>query len=142
MYAQTSNRFTRLPNGVHYRFVSRFDVEAERQKEWEQSAEGKAARAQQKLKDAREADFTMAEKAKAYALATKEFKGTAHDVIQIQEVWHKDGDVRVAALDLLVMYHVSAERDMGVDGEVEDCVHIIVYRDGSNPKKLYSTSYC
>jgi hypothetical protein len=142
-YPQTMKRFVRLPNGVHYRVVNRFDVEAERQREWEQSPEGrakaKALRAAERLADQREADFSRAEMSVAYKKATREFKNRVHDVIQTRKVWRKVDGVDVAAVDFLVMYQMDADADMG---GCEDAVHIVVYRDPQKPKRLLDTCYC
>jgi hypothetical protein len=147
-------RFRRLPNGVLYRSISpeaRALEEARSERSRRLSPKEKAERAERRKAEKRLEDIgsfsyydltpkAERENAKAYALVKKEFRGNGivnFDIERTGTVVTRDNGKRVAGAEFRVFYSVN-KADLGLDeeGETEDAVYYIVYRDSEKPGTL------
>lgn len=138
------SQFRTIRRGYQYRVISAADAAAERQRELEKTpeykAKAKAERAEQALADRREAPIFEYEEVNK--LIKREMSMSCWDIIDQRRTFIKRQGVRVAAIDLRVMYQATAEDDMGVEEGTEDCVMFWVYRNPAKPSELYAESYC
>lgn len=139
-----TTRFTTIRRGYQYRRISAVEAAAERQRELEKTpeykAKAKAERAEQALADRREAPIFEWEEVNR--LIKREMSMSCWDITDQRRTFIKRQGVRVAAIDLRVMYRATAEDDLGVEEGTEDSVTFWVYRNPAKPSEIRVEAYC
>lgn len=134
--------FRRLPNGIPYRVLSAYEVEAEKEREalkaYRKTPEYKAELKEARLQEKRDVEIDRYHDRDAINRLINGEMGTKEwDIIESRETYSTREGKRVSGLRVAVMYKVSGE-DFGLEEgeEMEDVIRFSIYRDPANPSKL------